>query len=91
MLEQKQKNAGFKNRDAFIRKMLFTGYIVKIDFEPINELVSLTAHLSNNVNQLAKKANSYEAITSEEIQALRELTQSINDTNKELLEKIGKL
>lgn len=91
IIDKKLALSGFSNMGAFIRKMVLTGYVLKIDLEPINRLVSLTAHLSNNLNQLAKRANSYEAITNEDIAAIRKAVKEVHDTNKLLLNRIAEL
>ena len=50
--------AGVKNRSAYVRKMALDGYVVRLDMTDINELIRLLRSSSNNLNQVAKKANS---------------------------------
>ena len=56
-LEQKMKVVGVSNREKFARKMLLDGYVINVDLKPISELVRLTRNISNNINQVARRAN----------------------------------
>ena len=91
IIDKKIELSGFRNMGAFYRKMILSGYVLNIDFSPINQLVSLLSHCSNNLNQLARKANSYEAITHEDIEEIRAVLGELHDTNKLLIERIAKL
>ena len=51
------KAVGISNREKFARKMLLDGYIINVDLQPISELVRLTRNISNNINQVARRAN----------------------------------
>ena len=48
---------GFKNMSAYIRKMAIDGYYIKVDFSELLELIRLLKIDSNNINQIAKVAN----------------------------------
>ena len=56
-LEQRMAAVGIKNRDGFARKMILDGYIVQIDTKSTEELVRLIKNATNNINQIAKRAN----------------------------------
>ena len=51
-IRQRMNEAGVRNQSAFIRKMILDGYIVKLDMEDINKMVSLLRSSSNNLNQI---------------------------------------
>ena len=61
-LRQRMNEAGVKNCSAFIRKMSLDGYIVKLDMDDIHEMIRLLRNATNNLNQIAKKANSGDVI-----------------------------
>ena len=56
-LHRKMEDIGVKNRSAFIRKMSLDGYVVHLDTSDIREMIHLLRQSSNNLNQVAKKAN----------------------------------
>ena len=57
-LRQRMDEAGVKNCSVFIRKMSLDGYIVKLDMDDIHEMIRLLRNATNNLNQVAKRANS---------------------------------
>ena len=57
ILEQRMAAVGISNRDGFARKMILDGYIIQVDTAPTNELVRLVKNATNNINQIAKRAN----------------------------------
>ena len=56
-LNRKMELLGSKNREAIIRKILSQCYLVHLDMKPIQELVRLTRKISENVNQVSRRAN----------------------------------
>ena len=57
MIEAKMAQLGTTNMAAYMRKMAIDGYVVKLDLPELREMVSLLRRSSNNLNQLARKAN----------------------------------
>ena len=56
-LENRMEKVGLNNREAFVRKLLLEGFIVQLDTQPTTELVRLIKNATNNINQIAKRAN----------------------------------
>ena len=56
-MEHKMEALGITNREAYVRKMILDGYIIKIDTKPTSELIRLIKNATNNINQVAKRAN----------------------------------
>ena len=57
MIENRMKQLGTTNMAAYLRKIAIDGYVVKLDLPELREMVSLLRRTSNNVNQIAKRAN----------------------------------
>ena len=70
-LNENMAFAGVKNKGAYLRKMALNGHIINIDFEPLNRIAFLLANATNNINQIAKKANETNSIHKEDIQKLQ--------------------
>lgn len=51
--------------------MILDGYIVKLDMDDIDKMVSLLRSSSNNLNQIAKKANAANTIYGADIAEMR--------------------
>lgn len=88
-LNQKMDEAGVRNRSAFIRKMALDGYVVRLDMEDIRELIGLLRRSSNNLNQIAKKANATGSIYGAELADMQMKQDEIWETTKEILARIA--
>jgi isoleucyl-tRNA synthetase len=56
-IRKKMKKAGIDSLRLYLLKMAVCGQIVTVDMTDMQECVKLLRSISNNVNQLAKKAN----------------------------------
>lgn len=69
LIAQKMEQAGVNNMNAYLRKMAIDGLVVRLDLSDVREMVRLLRITSDNVNQIAKRANEtrniYEADISE--------------------------
>ena len=88
-LHEKMQEAGGKNRSAYIRKMSLDGYIVKLDTSDINQMISLLRNATNNLNQVAKKANSTGSIYGADIADMQAKQDEIWETAKEILARLA--
>lgn len=57
LLEAKMAQVGTTNMAAYLRKMAIDGYVLRLDLPEIREMISLLRRCSNNLNQIAKRAN----------------------------------
>ena len=89
MIHWKMANMGIKNRSAFLRKMALDGYIVNLDMDDIHEMIRLLRNTTNNLNQIAKKANSDGTIYGAEISAMLEKQDEVWETSKEILARLA--
>ena len=88
-IRQRMNEAGVRNQSAFIRKMILDGYIVKLDMDDINKMVSLLRSSSNNLNQIAKKANAANTIYGADIAEMKMKQDEIWELAKEILARLS--
>ena len=88
-LHQRMAEAGVKNRSAFVRKMALDGYIIKLDLDEIGEMIRLLRISSNNLNQIAKKANANGSIYGAEIAEMQIKQDEIWELVKEILARLS--
>ena len=88
-LHQRMAEAGVKNRSAFVRKMALDGYIIRLDLDELSEMIRLLRISSNNLNQLAKKANSNGSIYGAEIAEMQIKQDEIWELAKEILARLS--
>ena len=90
-LRQRMNEAGVKNCSAFIRKMSLDGYIVKLDMDDIHEMIRLLRNATNNLNQIAKKANAANTIYGADIAEMRMKQDDIWELAKEILARLSSI
>lgn len=72
---------GIKNLSSYIRKMAIDGYIIKQDFKLLKEYLVELNRIGNNINQIAKIANSYGDVYHTDLQ---EIKNQLNELSKKL-------
>ena len=90
-LHQRMAEAGVKNRSAFVRKMALDGYIIRLDLDEISEMIRLLRISSNNLNQIAKKANATGSIYGAEIAEMQVKQDEIWELAKEILARLSSI
>ena len=63
--------AGIRNREAYIRKMILDGYVVRLDLSDIRKMVQLLSGATSNLNQIAKRANETRSVYESDIKDLQ--------------------
>ncbi|MVB11632.1 hypothetical protein CAFE_23540 [Caprobacter fermentans] len=78
-LKVKMKEAGIRNKSAYLRKMALDGYIIRKDYTELKSMVTAVNRIGNNLNQMTKIANTYggDAIQVSELKAIREVMGKI--------------
>ena len=72
LIHERMANSRIINLSAYLRKMAIDGYHVNVDLSDVRELVSLLRRCSNNLNQIAKRANETHSIYEADIEDLRQ-------------------
>ena len=63
--------AGISNKEAYLRKMVLDGYILRLDLSDVREMTRLLSNATNNLNQIAKRANETRNIYESDIKDLQ--------------------
>ena len=91
LLREKMEQAGIKNREAYIRKMCLDGYVLKLDFSDIRQLTFLLSNATNNLNQLAKRANETRSVAVCDVRAMQAELDSIWGELREVMKKLARI
>ena len=83
--------AGISNRGAYIRKMILDGYVVRIDFSDVREMVRLLRIASNNLNQVAKRSNETRSIYADDIADLQDNYEKLWQSAEGIMAKLAKI
>jgi len=89
LLEEKMAEANIQNREAYIRKMVLDGYIIKMDFTDVKRMIWLLSNATNNLNQVAERANETRSVAIADIQILREDYKKLRGMAMDLAKKLA--
>ena len=76
-IERKFKNSGMKSKSAFVRAMIFEGYLVYFNENEMKEIHRLLNNVAFNMNQVALRVNSTGRIYENDLADIREMLNKI--------------
>ena len=85
------EKAGIKSISAYVRKMAIDGYIIVLDLSDVKEVVRLLRINSNNLNQVAKRANETGSIYIQDIKQLQSQQDIIWESVRQILERLSNI
>lgn len=91
VIEEKMSQLGTKNREAYLRKMALDGYVVKLEFPELKELVSLMRYSSNNLNQLTRRVHETGRVYDADLEDISRRQEQLWEGIREILTQISKL
>ena len=91
LINERMAATGITGFGAYARKMLIDGYHVNIDLSDVREMVSLLRRVSNNVNQLARRANETRSIYAEDVDDLRRQYDTLWEAANKILTGLSKI
>ncbi len=86
LIEKKMEQAGIRNMPAYIRKMAIDGYVIRLDTSELREISRLLRINSNNLNQVAKRANETGSIYIKDIKKLKDQQDEIHKALRKVYE-----
>ncbi|MBP6491347.1 MAG: plasmid mobilization relaxosome protein MobC [Clostridia bacterium] len=72
LIAEKMTVANIRNREAYLRKMAMDGYVVRLDLADVRKMVFLLQNATNNLNQIARRANETRSVYESDIKDLQE-------------------
>lgn len=91
LIHQKMALYRTTNRGAYLRKMAIDGYTIRLEVPELKEILNLLRPTANNVNQLARKANSGGQIYQEDLEDIQHRLDQIYDSMRKILYELAKL
>jgi len=91
MIERRMAQAEMSTIRAYIVKMAIDGHVIQVDLESVREMVRLLSNVTNNINQISKKANETGNIYARDVDMLKEHVEEIWAQTKVILQKLSKL
>ncbi len=87
-IRRKAEIAGASKMTDYLRKMVMDGHILNVDYSMFREINSSLQHISNSINQIAKRVNSTDNIYSEDIKLLKEKQEEVWRLQKSILSRL---
>lgn len=91
LIAHRMEQAGVHSLRAYLLKMAVDGYVVNLDLTDVKEMVSLLRRSSNNLNQIAKRANETRSIYEADIQDLQRRYDELWEQTNRILKGLAKL
>jgi len=83
--------SGMVSMAAFFRQMAIKGYYITMDLSDINEMIRLLRNITNNLNQLAKRADETQSVYAADIEELRRRYDSLWDMVNGILKGLARI
>ena len=91
MIDRRMAQTGITNRRAYLLKMAIDGRVIHIELESVREMVRLLSNATNNINQIAKRANETGSIYATDLDELSGRYEEIWGQAKVILRKLADL
>ena len=82
---------GTTNIAAYLRKMALDGYIVKLDFPELKEMVTLQRRYNNNLNQIARRVNETGRVYEADMEEIKQEMDSLWEAVESVIREFSKL
>jgi len=89
LIRGRMRSLGISNMGAYLRKSAIDGYIVQMDLSEIKEFVTLLRRCSNNINQIAKYANTVGGVMASDIVLLKKQYGGLWEAANEILKSLA--
>ena len=90
-LRRRMAEAGVRNVSAFIRKMMFDGYIVLLDLQAIREMIVALRGFSDRLEQIAELREADDPALREGIEEIQAKQEEIWSLVRELLGSLSNI
>jgi len=91
LIREKMAAANIRNREAYIRKMILDGYIVRLDLSDVRKMVQLLSIATSNLNQIARRANETRSVYEGDVRDLQAHYEKLWEQAEAILRGLAKL
>ena len=91
MIERRMAQTGIKNMRAYLLKQAVDGRVIHIELDSVKEMVRLLSNVTNNINQIARRANETGNIYATDVEDLRGRYDELWGQTKEILRRLSSM
>ena len=88
---EKMYGMGIRSLSAYIRKMVLDGYCLNLDLPQLRRMSYLLQNCSNNLNQVAKRANECGKVYAADMEDLRQRLDELIEIGRQILSRLAEL
>lgn len=88
---EKMYGIGIRSMSAYIRKMALDGYCLNLDLPQLRRMSYLLQNCSNNLNQVAKRANECGKVYAADMEDLRQRLDELIEIGRQILSRLAEL
>ena len=89
MIQKRMAQSGIKNMRSYLLKQAIDGRVIHIELESVNEMVRLLSNATNNINQIARRANETGNLYAADVEDLRGRYDELWTQTKEILRRLS--
>jgi hypothetical protein len=89
MIYRRMEQTGMENLRAYLLKMAIDGRVIHVELESVREMVRLLSNATNNINQIARRANETGNIYADDLNDLRVKYDGLWIQAKEILRRLA--
>ena len=90
-IRKKMKKAGIDSLRLYLLKMAVMGQIVTVDMADVQECGKMLRSISNNVNQLAKKANEGRSVYATDLSHVQDRLAEVWEQQDKIIKALTKI
>ena len=87
ILDAKCKNAGYKNKNDYMRHLILYGYTYFVDYSELHDYNVNLSRISKSLNQIAARINATGHIYQDDMEEVKELMKQVWHTHESMLSK----
>ena len=91
LIEEKMKLYGTFNMSAYLRKQAIDGYVIKLEFPQIIDLIRIVSLYCDRANNIARRVNETGRLYEPELKELTAMSEEIRSQLKAIVSKITKI
>ena len=91
ILKEKMDMIGVTNQEAFMRKMILDGLVIRLELPELKELISLLRYSSNNINQIAKRLHESGRAYQNDLDDIKRNQERLWEKANEIMMKLSQL
>jgi len=89
MIDRRMTQTGITNLRAYLLKMAVDGRVIHVELASVKEMVKLLSNATNNINQIAKRANETGSIYAADLDELSQRYDELWGQTKKILRKLS--